>query len=1108
MKFKIITWIFISILVSTIAVANNVIAEEPETSATKEWTLFVYIDADNNLEGQGVEDFLEMAQVGSDSNINIVVQMDRVGWYDLYYHFIDQGYSSSQASDMADAADDTRYGDWETTKRFYITKDMTPISSNAISDLGEKNMGAPQTLYDFVSWGLDNYPANRYGLILWDHGGQWSGVCSDDTDDGDLLNMSELDLTFSYLSYYDDFYMDFLGFDACLMGSMEVAYQAWYYTDYMIASEMIEPGYGWIYNWSFGALAKNPKMTTESFCKIIVDDYVKSYETLYKKDQNDVTLSVVNYTDFYTGIYAFYNYTYELYKNYSMYQNYLNYAFGIGEYYSDMYIDAMDFLYSTYYLTNHTNLNGLFDKMLNNISSVYCYQNFSDGDDDGCPYYATGLTLYAPPEDYYDSDYTADKFFYFPQDMYWPDLLQKVYNQPTNTDPKINSYTPTSKPQIYETEWIEFSVKASDAQGNYLRYYWYLDDEFVGEGNILNITTEYGDAGTYIIECYVLDGVMDGLNYGLTGYDLKEWTLTVKEDNTPPILSNPVIPKSLNYGSNNHLEIQVMDNFRLDKVHFLNDFITYDNGSFFNITLENTGIGMYGIDFHCPENGFPVQFTDPGWHNVTFQACDMAGNWATLSDVPWYLPDIHDPVIPNLSDIEIDQHETVVFDASGCSDNWGIINYTWSFTYNGLNILLFDEISSFLFDMAGTYSINLVITDREGNNASSTFNVTVNDIDIPVAIAGEDVTIDQHQSVILDGSLSSDNVGISDFIWSFDYDKIEIRLEDAATSFTFDIVGEYNITLTIIDTSGNVGSDYLTVTVLDVTDPVIDITSIIEVDQSEIFMLDGSDCHDNVMITNFTWTINLKGLETSLYGQFVEYSIDDAGEYTIILTVMDERGNTASKNIMLIVRDVTSPIPVITIPILDNIIYPGIISLSGSQSTDNVGIVSYQWTIIHNGEEFILSGEIVNFDFFEEGKYTISLVVADASGNSQEISKDIQITKKSIPDDDIIDDNDDNITDNDDPSHDDNQTIDDDNKTLDNDTNQTGENDDPIITEENENGLLPIYIIVTALIIIILLIVLITLTYILVKKSKKEDNNQHVDVESKKISHVDVLKKE
>jgi len=121
------------------------ITVNPEPS----WTFMVYLDGDNDLEDAGIDDFLEMSSAGSDTGINIVVQFDRV-----------PGYSSA-------------YGDWTSTKRFHITYGMTPTSLEAVQDIGEANMGSPATLSDFANWAITNYPAERYALVFWNHGGGW-----------------------------------------------------------------------------------------------------------------------------------------------------------------------------------------------------------------------------------------------------------------------------------------------------------------------------------------------------------------------------------------------------------------------------------------------------------------------------------------------------------------------------------------------------------------------------------------------------------------------------------------------------------------------------------------------------------------------------------------------------------------------------------------------------------------------------------------------------------------------------------------------------------------------------------------------------------------------
>jgi hypothetical protein len=115
-------------------------------SKTAKWTVLVYMNADNNLESDGIDDFLEMAQASDSEDINILVQFDRA-----------PDYSSA-------------YGDWTQTLRFKIKNGMEPYKENAIDDLKEQNMGDPTVLRKFVDWGKDRFPAEHYIIILWGHG--------------------------------------------------------------------------------------------------------------------------------------------------------------------------------------------------------------------------------------------------------------------------------------------------------------------------------------------------------------------------------------------------------------------------------------------------------------------------------------------------------------------------------------------------------------------------------------------------------------------------------------------------------------------------------------------------------------------------------------------------------------------------------------------------------------------------------------------------------------------------------------------------------------------------------------------------------------------------
>lgn len=222
-------------------------------SKVKDWTIMIYLDADNNLDGAGIDDFNEMAEVGSTANINVVVEMDR-----------------------AEGEDNSNNG-WTDTKLFYVTNGMMPTPENALMDLGEKNMGDPDTLIDFVLWAVKNYPAKHYLLDLWDHGGGWQGVCWDDTNNNDSLTMPELKEGMKTIRENMNKNIDTVLFDACQMGAVEVNYQIKDYVDIAIGSEATVPGDGCPYDLILSSLTNKPSMTKNELAAEIVNNYIGSY---------------------------------------------------------------------------------------------------------------------------------------------------------------------------------------------------------------------------------------------------------------------------------------------------------------------------------------------------------------------------------------------------------------------------------------------------------------------------------------------------------------------------------------------------------------------------------------------------------------------------------------------------------------------------------------------------------------------------------------------------------------------------------------------------------------------------------------------------------------
>lgn len=140
------------------------------------------------------------------------------------------------------------------------------------SDLGSKAMTDPQTLTDFIKYCSKNYPADRNELILWDHGGgSISGFGYDEKDAyGDSMSLAGINTALKNAGMK----FDFIGFDACLMATVENALMLEQYGDYLIASEETEPGVGWYYtNW-LTELSKNTAKPTVEVGKRIVDDFI------------------------------------------------------------------------------------------------------------------------------------------------------------------------------------------------------------------------------------------------------------------------------------------------------------------------------------------------------------------------------------------------------------------------------------------------------------------------------------------------------------------------------------------------------------------------------------------------------------------------------------------------------------------------------------------------------------------------------------------------------------------------------------------------------------------------------------------------------------------
>lgn len=238
---------------------------EPEFEGDGTWTILVYLCGTDleSAQASGTDDMIEMLSADTGKNA----------------HFIVQTGGASKWQNKQISAD--KIGRYE-----IMGKDIAQID-----ELDQANMGDGNTLKEFVNWGMENYGSGKLGLVLWDHGGgSVSGVCLDENYKGDTLTLMEIKDALSGI----DHKFNFIGCDACLMSTVEMASMLAPYASYMIGSEETESGYGWDYKKIAKALKKNSKISTPDLGKVICDGFMASCKK--SGEQDSTTLAITDLT--------------------------------------------------------------------------------------------------------------------------------------------------------------------------------------------------------------------------------------------------------------------------------------------------------------------------------------------------------------------------------------------------------------------------------------------------------------------------------------------------------------------------------------------------------------------------------------------------------------------------------------------------------------------------------------------------------------------------------------------------------------------------------------------------------------------------------------------
>ena len=219
----------------------------------------LYTVSGSERQGIQVKEYAEAAEAADSTIMVYMTGSDLEGDYgaataDLWemmdaFKVMEQEGKSPSLHVVVEAGGSTR---WELDEMDGVPYARFPLTGDGISSMESmeiRNMGDADTLTDFINYGVRSYPANHYGLILWNHGGgPVGGYGSDSHFDGDGLSLEEIREALGH-SVMADSAFDFVAFDACLMGSAETAGCLDGYADYVIASPELEPQHGYDYRW-------------------------------------------------------------------------------------------------------------------------------------------------------------------------------------------------------------------------------------------------------------------------------------------------------------------------------------------------------------------------------------------------------------------------------------------------------------------------------------------------------------------------------------------------------------------------------------------------------------------------------------------------------------------------------------------------------------------------------------------------------------------------------------------------------------------------------------------------------------------------------------------
>ena len=232
------------------------------------WAVYWYLcgsDLETN-HGCATIDLQEMLEVQLPENVTVVIQT---------------GGANVWQNELMDASKLQRW--------VYNSQGLQLVHEEAAA-----NMGDAQTLYDFLHYASTNYPADKTAVTFWNHGGgSVSGAAFDEIYGLDSLDLGEMYQAFDAVwpANAADPALELVGFDTCLMATIDVAAVFQNFAKYLVASEEVEPGNGWLYSGWLGALAADPTMEGDDLGIAICNTYFEGCEAAGTQDQATLSLT-------------------------------------------------------------------------------------------------------------------------------------------------------------------------------------------------------------------------------------------------------------------------------------------------------------------------------------------------------------------------------------------------------------------------------------------------------------------------------------------------------------------------------------------------------------------------------------------------------------------------------------------------------------------------------------------------------------------------------------------------------------------------------------------------------------------------------------------------